>query len=154
MRARAPIRRRTASSSVKSGGGFREVMISSGDPPGLVLGGRPAYAREQEQKMKKEVKSIAPVRMGIVTAVTMAGLTLVFGILGLVFGGMMGPMGGAEMGGMGYGMGVGMGGGLIGLLGMFVFTLISGFIGGAIYALIYNLVAGMVGGVIVELEDA
>ena len=37
--------------------------------------------------MKKEIKSVAPMRLGVMTAVTMAVLSLVFGLLAVLFGG-------------------------------------------------------------------
>lgn len=101
--------------------------------------------------MKKEIKSISPLRLGVIMGVILALFALIVGVLGLIFGGMVGPsiMGNTEMGGFG----MSMGGGIIGIVISLVVSLIAGFIIGVIEAFIYNVVAGVVGGVIIQLED-
>jgi hypothetical protein len=103
--------------------------------------------------MRKEIKSIAPVRLGVVFAAMFALASLVFGVLGLIFGGMMGPEMAGGTSGMG-GFGMSMGGGIIGLVIGFLVSLVVGFVMGVIEAFVYNFIVGFTGGVILTLEDA
>ena len=100
--------------------------------------------------MRKEVKSIAPVRLGIFAAVITVAVSFVFGLIGL-FGGAMHQMGGA---GMAPGMEFSIGGSIVGVVFVVLFRLVVGFIAGVFYAVIYNVIAGIVGGVVIELADA
>lgn len=92
--------------------------------------------------MRKEITWVSPIRLGLIQAAIVAVMWIVFGILGLIFGG-MGP-------GPGPGM---MGGGIIAVIGGLIMGAIGGFIGGAVAALVYNVAAGIVGGVVIELRD-
>jgi hypothetical protein len=103
--------------------------------------------------MRKEIKSIAPVRLGVIFAAMFALASLVFGVLGLIFGSMMGPEVMGEAAGMG-GFGMSAGGGIIGIVLGFFISLVVGFILGVVEAFIYNFIAGIVGGVVLTLEDA
>ncbi len=92
--------------------------------------------------MRKEITWISPLRTGIIYAAIIAVIWVVFGILGLIFGGM-------APGGPGMMMGGGIGAVFMGIF----MGIIMGFIGGALGAVIYNVAAGIVGGIVIELKD-
>ena len=97
---------------------------------------------------KKRLKSVNPVRAGLVLGVLYSVLIFIamliiipFGLTGLFSG--RSSIGGAEAAGMGIGM-------LI--LGPIIYGVV-GFIGGVISAWVYNLVAKLTGGLEFTLED-
>jgi hypothetical protein len=101
---------------------------------------------------KKRLKSVNPLRAGLVLGVLYAIMIFIavlviipFGLTGLFSG--SNSIGGTEAAGMGIGMGLGM---LI--LGPLIYGVV-GFIGGVISAWIYNLVAKLTGGLEFTLED-
>ena len=108
--------------------------------------------------MRKEIRRISPVRMGVIYAVMFMLAYLVMGIFWLLFGSMM--MGGfgqmSQIEGMNPAMAGDMmrAGGVIGILFGAFMGVVFGFIGGVIIAAVYNLVAGITGGIIITLEDA
>ena len=105
--------------------------------------------------VKKQLKSVAPLRAGIVLGVLYAIMVFLvlliiapIGILSTLAGA---SSAGGEAAAIGMGMGVGMG------IGMLIFAPIIygvlGFIFGALSAWIYNMIAKMTGGFIFSVED-
>jgi hypothetical protein len=98
-------------------------------------------------------------KLGILSVAKMYGaimlvmsllISIPFGLMYMIFGGMMMGMGGRN--------GVAAGGGsmIMGLLFMIlmpIFYGVIGFIAGAIGALLYNIFAGIVGGIEIEVEN-
>jgi hypothetical protein len=102
------------------------------------------------QKMRKAVRSVSPLRYGVVMGVLMAIMGLIYGILFMLVGGaFMGMMGNANPD-----MAAAVGGGGVMFI---VFGVIGGAIGGFVFgiigAVIYNIVAGITGGIVIELAE-
>jgi hypothetical protein len=77
------------------------------------------------------------------------------GVIGLLWGFVMGIFLAIGVGGMASAMGshvLGVGAGLVGLVMMIIFGGIGGFISGAIVAFVYNIVLGAIGGIEMDLE--
>jgi len=98
---------------------------------------------------KKRLKSISPLKLGIVLAALYAVMSLIVVLIILPFtflgafsrGG--GGAGGAELLGMGFGM----------LVAAPIIYGIMGFVGGVIVAFVYNVLAKMTGGIEFTVED-
>jgi len=77
------------------------------------------------------------------------------GVMGLVWGFVMGIFLAIGVGGMASAMGtqaLGIGAGIFGLVIMIIFGGIGGFISGAVVSFIYNIVLGAIGGIEMDLE--
>ena len=77
------------------------------------------------------------------------------GILGIIWGLVVGIFMMLGIGGIAAAMGrgaLGAGIGIVGLIIMIIVGAIAGFIGGAILAIIYNIVLGAIGGIEMDLE--
>jgi hypothetical protein len=104
--------------------------------------------------MQKAIRSVSPLRYGVVLAVLSAIIGLIYGIIGLIVVSSMPPeaLNDPALGGD-MSMMVAGGGFMMIVFGL-IGGAIGGFIAGVIGAFIYNIVAGITGGIVITLEDA
>ena len=109
----------------------------------------PSSPKSLSSSGKKRLKSVSPLKAGIVLGALYAVLVLVVVVLmiPLVLLGAFSASESASSGAMGAGIGVGM------LIFAPILYGVIGFIGGTISALIYNFIAKLTGGLEFTLED-
>jgi hypothetical protein len=103
------------------------------------------------QKSKYVLKTLAPLPLAKIYALSMAFFGLVFGIFFALISAFIGAVGAEAMGSSGLLLGAGLGFGAI--IVFPIFYGVMGFLMGLIGAAVYNLFAKWVGGMELELEE-